>query len=162
MEYAGCVKLPAKVEVLEKETTELMARVEVLESTNINFKEQLNSLTANLKNLMDHVVPTNEIRLRVLLFQFRDYLGKHLGAKPTNQTWSVYLENIANDPAQLLISGVSKEAVLFLSTEFGMLCEYAHVAPADLVSQAIDAVQIPYKRDVYREIFNKVHDCGFN
>jgi hypothetical protein len=151
MECAGCVKLAAKVEVLENENKEL-------KSTNINFMEQLNSLRENVKNLMDHVVPTNEIRLRVFLYQFRYYIGKHLCKKPANQTWTVYLGHIANDPAQLLRLGVSKEAVLFLSTEFETLSESAHIASEELVSQAIDAVRSEYKRACYREIFNKVND----
>lgn len=155
IECAACVKLATKVEVLEN-------RVEALENDNkelkINFMEQLNSLRENVKNLMDHVVPTNEIRIRVLLYQFRDYIGKHLRKKPANQNWTVYLGNVANDPAELLRLGVSKEAVLFLSTEFGTLSESAHIASEELVSQAIDAVRSEYKRACYREIFNKVND----
>lgn len=122
MECAACVKLATKVEVLENENKELKStiivlenRVEALEndikelkSTNINFMEQLNSLRENVKNLMEHVVPTNEIRLRVLLYQFRDYIGKHLRKKPANQNWTVYLGNIANDPAKLLCLGVRR------------------------------------------------------
>ena len=172
IECAACVKLATKVEVLENENKELKStiivlenRVEALEndikelkSTNINFMEQLNSLRENVKNLMEHVVPTNEIRLRVLLYQFRDYIGKLLRKKPANQNWTVYLGNVANDPAELLRLGVSKEAVLFLSTEFGTLSESAHIASEELVSQAIDAVRSEYKRACYREIFNKVND----
>ena len=78
MECAACVKLAAKVEVLENENKVLENRVEA-------FENDLNSLRENVKNLMDHVVPTNEIRLRVLLYQFRDYIGKHLSKKPANQ-----------------------------------------------------------------------------
>ena len=112
MECAACVKLATKVEVLENRVEALKNRVEALENDNkelkINFMEQLNSLRENVKNLMDHVVPTNEIRLRVLLYQFRDYIGKHLRKKPANQNWTVYLGNIANDPAKLLCLGVRR------------------------------------------------------
>jgi len=52
---------------------------------------------------------------------------------------------------------VSKAAVRLLSTEFGVLSQLAHEAPAELISQAIDAVQTQYKRAAYREIFDRIN-----
>jgi len=114
----------------------------------------------NMKNLMAHVVPTNDIRLRVLLFQFRVFLQGRLGQKPIDISWTKYLNNIAKDSTRLQLLGVSEAAVRLLSKDFGTLSETAHVAPADLVSEAIDAVQIESKRNAFREIFNKVHAVG--
>jgi hypothetical protein len=166
-ECAGCKRLAAKVEslenevkCLENENIELKFKVKCLENENIVLNQRFNSMEENMKNLMAHVVPTNDIRLRVLLFQFRVFLQGRLGQKPIDISWTKYLKNIAKDSTKLQLLGVSEAAVRLLSKDFGTLSETAHVAPADLVSEAIDAVQIESKRNAFREIFNKVHAVG--
>ena len=91
---------------------------------------------------MEHFFPANEIRLRVLLNQFRDYIHRKVSWQETNnQSWTIFLmENVANDLEQLQLLGVSRDAVLFLKSEFWSLSHAAHGAPANLISQAIDAV----------------------
>ena len=71
------------------------------------------------------------------------------------------MENVANDLEQLQLLGVSRDAVLFLKSEFWSLSHAAHGAPAidasampaNLISQAIDAVLCEFHKVAYREIF---------
>ena len=153
MECAGCVKLVARFESLEHQNTKLNAERDAKDRER---DKEMEALKADMQSLMKHVAPANEIRLRVLLYHFRDYIENHLGPKPTKVFWPTFLENIARNPTQLRRLRVSAAAVRLLSSDFKSLSLTAHNAPADLIIEAVDAVQGENKRLAYREIFNTI------
>jgi hypothetical protein len=119
-----------------------------------------NGRDKEMEALKADVAPANEIRLWVLLYHFRDYIENHLGPKPTNVFWPTFLENIARNPTQLRRLRVSAAAVRLLSSDFKSLSLTAHNAPADLIIDAVDAVQGENKRLAYREIFNTIFNAS--
>ena len=68
-------------------------------------------LEERISNLMSHVRPINDIRLRVLFYKFRDYIEERLGKKPAELCWTKFLMNVANDSAKLGDLEVSSAAV---------------------------------------------------
>ncbi len=180
-ECAGCVTLKADIKELKAENKELKAEnkelkadIKELKAENKELKADIKELKADIKelkadivelkeqmtNLMNHVRPINDIRLRVLLSKFRDYIEERLGKKPAELCWTKFLTNVANDSAKLGDLEVSSNAVQLLAGEFKVLSQSAHEAFAVDIREAIDTERVEWKRLAYSEIFQKIFRTG--